>query len=137
MANHNEKIKQLLRIERASPTKEDGRLVWKLPDGRKHRDFGPAVIYPSGEENWFRYGQLHRTIGPAITTVSGQFWFHKGKRHRLNGPAVIYSDGSREWWFFGFSFHHFYGILFLCGLICLVAAFILLYFSYIIKSLQF
>ena len=35
---------------------------------RRHRDDGPAVIWPDGYEQWYRDDRLHRDDGPAVTT---------------------------------------------------------------------
>ena len=49
--------------------------VYKDSEGRYHRVDGPAVIWPSGQQEW---------------------WVN-GKRHRENDPAYIGADGSQEW----------------------------------------
>ncbi len=53
---------------------------WK--NGVRHREDGPAVEYPNGEEEW---------------------WLN-GKRHRDDGPAVIYSIWVKFWWLNGYSY---------------------------------
>lgn len=57
--------------------KGDGVIEWRDDDGRLHRQGGPARVFPSGREEWFR----HRD----------------GKRHCDDGPAAIYPDGRRIW----------------------------------------
>ena len=49
--------------------------VYQDSEGRYHRVDGPAVIWPSGQQEW---------------------WVN-GKRHRENDPAYIGADGSQEW----------------------------------------
>ena len=47
--------------------------------GHYHREDGPAVIYPNGD----------------------QFWLRNDKLHREDGPAVVYSDGKKHWYLDG------------------------------------
>lgn len=58
------------------------RFMWRLPDGREHREDGPAY---SNEE----YG-IH-------------WWYIEGKRHRLDGPAIVWTKShcheQNGWWF--------------------------------------
>lgn len=56
----------------------DGTRMWCLPDGRPHREDGPAVERASGTRMWFLNGQ----------------------QHREDGPAVEFASGTREWWVF-------------------------------------
>jgi hypothetical protein len=44
-----------------------------------HREDGPAVIYPFGEEQWYRNGKLHREDGPAIDGISYSCYVLNGK----------------------------------------------------------
>jgi hypothetical protein len=124
MSRQRQKIKELLRIEQAKPHYEFGKEVWRLPDGRDHRDYGPAVLFQDGSKIWCRYGKPHRTEGPAIMDAEGsEFWFYKGIRHRLGGPAVTFYNGDKEWWIFGMSFLQMYIAtlisFFIYGIICL------------------
>ena len=48
---------------------------WLLPNGKLHREDGPAVEYTDGTKCWCR----------------------NGKRHREDGPAVEYANGYKEW----------------------------------------
>lgn len=51
---------------------------------------------------WYHNGQFHRTDGPAIIYPSGsQEWWLYGKRHRTDGPAIIWINGGNEWWLNG------------------------------------
>ncbi len=63
--------------------------------GKLHRDNGPAIIYPDGEQKWYQNGNLHRDDGPAIIHSDGtQKWYHYDKQHKDDGHAVIHSDGT-------------------------------------------
>lgn len=66
-----------------------------------HRLDGPARITPTGDEEWWKHGQLHRLDGPAVKHENIQEWWEEGRLHRLDGAAVIYSDGTREWYRYG------------------------------------
>lgn len=57
-------------------------------------------------DQWFNEeGKLHREDGPAQVWASGiQEWYKNGKLHRMDGPAVIYpldSHGVDKWYFEG------------------------------------
>jgi hypothetical protein len=56
-------------------TLADGTQEWHH-EGKRHREDGPAVIFPCGVAQWWREGRLHRA----------------------DGPAVIYPDGREEYW---------------------------------------
>ena len=76
--------------------------VYKDSEGRYHRVDGPAVIWPSGTQEWRINGKLHRENGPAVIYVDGMLeWYINNGRHREDGPAVIHADGSQEWWLNG------------------------------------
>ena len=46
--------------------------------------------------------ELHRVHGPAIIYPScGEIWFRNGKRHRIDGPAVIFPDATAIWYIAG------------------------------------
>jgi hypothetical protein len=95
-------------------TFDDGTQHWLLPDGTLHREDGPAVLYPNGDNIWYFDGRFHRENGPAIefryhgtqNTLRAYEhprleWFIHGKRHREDGPARINSDGTCEWYVHG------------------------------------
>lgn len=45
-----------------------------------HRNFGPAVIFPNGNQCWYNHGKLHRLDGPAVIAKNGnQYWYINGK----------------------------------------------------------
>ncbi len=67
--------------------------------GELHRDDGPAMIWPNGEQRWYRHGELHRDDGPAVIWPDGkQEWYRYGERHRDDGPAEVWPDGSLVWY---------------------------------------
>ena len=81
-------LRRLLRLEISMPMEAvlitvSGHYVrdtiWKLPNGRIHRDFGPAVTFENGKLAWYQHGSLHRE----------------------DGPAIIYADGRRNYYFKG------------------------------------
>ncbi len=77
----------------------DGVLEWRDPRGRLHREDGPARVFPSGREEWFRHGRLHREGGPAVVHANGSVkWYVDGRRHRDDGPACVYVNGTQKWY---------------------------------------
>ena len=53
---------------------------WYNKNGKKHRDNGPAVIWPGGTKLWYRNGQLHREDGPALVRSDSTVeWFLNNK----------------------------------------------------------
>ena len=70
--NSVEIMKSLLKIELSKPSVEDeGDIVWRLPNGDIHRDYGPAVEYANVYKVWYKNGKLHREDGPAIIRTDG------------------------------------------------------------------
>lgn len=64
-----------------------------------HRDDGPAIIYFTGEREWYQHGNLDREDGPAREHADGsEEWYREGVLHCVSGPAIRRSDGSEEWW---------------------------------------
>lgn len=78
---------------------EGGNQVWKLPNGKVHRENGPSVIMADGTMQWHQNGNPHREDGPAIEHPNGlREWYRFGRRHRDDGPAIECPDGTKEWW---------------------------------------
>jgi hypothetical protein len=78
---------------------DDGTQQWLDENGRLHRDDGPALVLPNGQEEWYRHGILHREDGPAVVWPDGrEAWCRHGMLHREDGPAVVRPDGREEWW---------------------------------------
>ena len=83
---------------------ELGTQHWYL-NGKRHREDGPAVIWPDRSQSWYLDGNLHREDGPAIVYAGGsQFWYLNGKFHREGGPAIVYADGSQFWYLDGVKY---------------------------------
>lgn len=78
----------------------NGDSVWRLPDGKPHRDGAPAFISRRARVlMWFKNGEIHRTDGPAYINGNGyKEWWKHDKRHCEVGPAVFHKDGSCSWW---------------------------------------
>jgi hypothetical protein len=75
-----------------------GHQEWWL-EGQRHRSKGPAVVFEDGGQEWWKYGEKHRLNGPAVSYANGhKEWWVYGKLHRLEGPAVEYNNGKKEWW---------------------------------------
>lgn len=71
-----------------------------LPNGDRHCDNGPAIIYCGGTEEWYQDGECHRDNGlPAVVTRDWAMgWYKRDLLHRENGlPAVILGSGHQEW----------------------------------------
>jgi hypothetical protein len=74
---------------------QEGTILYFNSNKQLHRDDGPAITIPSGEQHWYKNGKLHRLDGPAsiiplMAGVSGiECWYKNGKLHRLDGPACI------------------------------------------------
>src|SRR3954469_16273994 len=77
----------------------EGVLEWRDDHGRLHRDDGPARVFPSGREEWYRQGKLNREGGPAVLHANGsEKWYVAGKRHRGAPPACSYVNGAEKWY---------------------------------------
>jgi len=75
---------------------------WRLPNGKLHREDGPAVEFSDGYKEWWINGLRHRADGPAIEHPNGaKEWWYNGCLHREDGPASEYADGSKQWWIEG------------------------------------
>ena len=79
----------------------DGAKAWWL-NGKRHREDGPALEWPSGSKSWFLNGKYHREDGPAVEHSDGtKAWYLNGKLHCEDGPAIEYADGCKEWYLNG------------------------------------
>jgi hypothetical protein len=45
--------------------------IWKNKKSQRHREEGPAFA-SRGDEQWWRYGEIHREDGPALSKNLGQ-----------------------------------------------------------------
>ncbi len=97
--------------------KKEGKIItktYRLPNGKIHREDGPASIYyylngNKWEELWFKDDKRHRNDGPAYIKYyengnkKEERWYTGGKKHREDEPASIhyYCNGNKtaERWF--------------------------------------
>ena len=76
--------------------------TFRNTSGLLHREDGPAVIRPSGTEEWYLNGKRHRVDGPAYTRPGGtKGWYLNNKLHRTDGPAIVDAYGNEEWYLDG------------------------------------
>jgi antitoxin component YwqK of YwqJK toxin-antitoxin module len=98
----------------------DGNIFYYNEDGLLHREDGPARIYRSGSEFWYKNGVAHREDGPSSIYSSGSEewklndmldrkdgpawihghdirWYRNGKIHREDGPAWLLGD--KKYWY--------------------------------------
>lgn len=75
-------------------------LIWYSALGMVHREDGPALVYKSGREEWWKNNQLHREDGPAISDTNYKAWAIRGHVHRIGGPAIERKE-SREYYIRG------------------------------------
>lgn len=63
-------------------------------------DDKPAISCKNYEEWWY-YGKRHREYGPAVIFSDGkkEFWY-ENSIHNDYGPAIIYPDGRKENWYY-------------------------------------
>jgi hypothetical protein len=51
-----------------------------------------------GTKRWYKNDLRHKEDGPAVIYPDGaKFWYFEDKIHRTDGPAIIHSDGHKEW----------------------------------------
>jgi hypothetical protein len=78
--------------------------TWILPDGLKHREYGPAIIYNNNGRitsvAYYQNGKPHREDGPAIIfygedgSIIEEYWHVAGRLHRTDGPATFRLSGN-------------------------------------------
>jgi hypothetical protein len=74
--------------------------------GRYHPYYSPRMITKI-TEYWYNvegshYRDLHREDGPAVVWGTGDLeWWQYSNRHRLDGPACLWANGTKEWWING------------------------------------
>jgi len=60
------------------------------------------MIDADKNHHWYLSGKRHREDGPAVIYPDGtQVWWQNNKLHREDGPAQIWADGTKEWWING------------------------------------
>jgi hypothetical protein len=76
----------------------DGTLYWYMTQKIiKHREDGPAIIYPNGTQMYYIDGKLHRDDGPAVINERGdEYYYTKGKLHSPSAttPAIKLASGT-------------------------------------------
>jgi hypothetical protein len=81
---------------------ENGDVEWRFPDGRLHREDGPAFEGSNGDKEWSINGLFHREDGPALEHASGaRQWRINGMLHREDGPALEWPTGAKHWYING------------------------------------
>lgn len=66
------------------------------PSWKKHREDGPAVILPDGQEKWFQAGVLHREDGPASYSRKGVPMYRLGGK-KVSAFAVLGQCPEATW----------------------------------------
>jgi hypothetical protein len=61
------------------------------------------TVYDNGNKSWeLPNGKFHREDGPAVECIDGlKSWWINGKRHREDGPAIEWANGYKEWYLNG------------------------------------
>ena len=97
-----ELIKEAVEGGSTMTTDENGNKFWTLPNGKRHREDGPAIEWSNGDKSWWVNNKRHREDGPAVEYI-GKYkaWYINGKRHREDGPAVEWDNGDKLWYFKG------------------------------------
>jgi hypothetical protein len=70
-------------------------IKWRLPDGKLHREDGPAIEWYDGTKSWYLNGEMHREDGPAIEPGPGCTWTHR--QWWLNGECVADFEKPDDW----------------------------------------
>ena len=76
---------------------ENGMVVYRNEDGKRHRTDGPAIEHANGGKFWYINGERHRTDGPAVEYASGdKEWHTNGEElaYILNGKVTILTEGE-------------------------------------------
>lgn len=107
-------LKALLKIERSSPvvfrqSYNRERIVWKLPNGDIHREYGPAIEFSTGDKIWIKHGFIHREDGPALEAVTGtgviSWWiinFYRQEKESYN-QQIFGSNDELKYWIYGIA----------------------------------
>ena len=81
----------------------DEKITYTIGFDIPHNDYGPAIKYMNGREEYLVYGNYHRIGGPAIVDPNGYTkWYVRGELHSQNDePCASYPDGRKEWRYYG------------------------------------
>lgn len=63
-------------IMKSTPSKRISRIEWRLPDGKLHREDGPAIEWNNGNKEWLIKDHLHRLDGPAVECGDRSWWIN-------------------------------------------------------------
>ncbi len=67
---------------KSTPHTKNNSTAWRLPNGKLHRDDGPALIEGAlGRAGWYQNGLRHNDYGPALVMGSYQYYFLYGKEY--------------------------------------------------------
>ena len=58
----------------------DGTVIWYDDEGHRHREDGPATVWPHGMQWWFSHGRFHSTHGPAVLNADGRLVWYEDDR---------------------------------------------------------
>ena len=81
----------------------DEKITYTIGFDIPHNDYGPAIKYINGREEYIVNGDYHRIGGPAIVDDNAyNKWYIRGELHSQNDePCSSYPDGRKEWRYFG------------------------------------
>lgn len=74
---------------------------WRNPEGKLHREDGPAIEKSNGSKEYWVNGIRHRINGPAIDRQFERIWYLNGEFHRINGPAIQRINDCKQWFQYG------------------------------------
>ncbi len=97
-----------VRLESPTRTVDNGVIEYRLPNGKFHREDGPAVDIEEGsypQRQWWINGKKHREGGlPAVEYADGsKIYYVNDRLHREDGPAIvnIKNKARNQWWING------------------------------------
>jgi len=72
--------------------------VYKEVEKRTNKGY-ELLIDHMGTKHWYLNGERHREGGPACVWPDGEKeWCIDGELHREDGPAMVYPDGRKHWY---------------------------------------
>ena len=59
----------------------------------------PSEIH-NDSQFWYKNGKRNREYGPAVIySKFAKAWYKDDKYHREDGPAAVHSNGYSQWWY--------------------------------------